>query len=205
MKKTFKDLLHAALNVLIPPRRTERAIEHLSAEELLAISTLEGPLPYHDPTVTALIWELKYRGNTHASHVAGEFLSELLRAEISESLGKPLLIPMPMHPQRRRERGYNQAELLCESALQHIPHSFEYAPAVLERVRNTAPQQTLARHKRLINLKNAMRAKDPARVAGRICVVVDDVSTTGASFAESRRALLQAGAAEVRAVALARS
>lgn len=208
MQKLF-NYFSSVLDMLLPPRRSESAVRELSLDDLFALATLEGPLPYHDARVTALVWELKYRGNTAAAALAGEFLSDLLIAEASEALGKPLLIPMPMHATRRRERGYNQTELLCDFALRSLGEagrkSFEYRKDILERVRDTAPQQGLARNKRLTNVKNAMQAADPASVRGRVCVVVDDVSTTGASFAEAGRALLRAGASEVHCIALAKS
>ena len=205
MKISINRFLLCALDLLLPPRRSESAVRKLSAGDLLGLATLEGPLPYHDPRVTALVWELKYRGNAAAAAMAGEYLSDLLVAEASETLGTPLLVPMPMHAARRKERGYNQTELLCEAALRTLSGGFDYAPGVLERVRNTPPQQGLARRRRLRNVKNSMHAANPARVRGRVCVVVDDVSTTGASFAEARRALFRAGAAEVRCVPLAKS
>ncbi len=204
LKLVHNFILHA-IDLIVPARRTEEVIRALTLNDLINMATLEGPLPYHDPRVTALVWELKYRGSSHASSIAGEYLSEMLRAEIGESIGKPLLIPMPMHRERRKARGYNQTELLCEAALPHVVDSFEYAPRTLERVRNTPAQQGLARHKRLTNVKGSMHVKDPALVGGRVCVVVDDVSTTGASFAEAKRALFAAGASEVRCLPLARS
>ena len=209
MQKLLRNFILYTLDLVAPPRRTEHAVRVLKPDDLLALASLEGPLPYHDERVRALIWELKYRGNSIAAAVAGEYMSELLRAEMGESLGKPLIVPMPMHRERRRERGYNQTELLCESALQCLgdagTSSFEYEPHALERVRHTSPQQGLARHKRLTNVKKSMHVKDPARVGGRVCIVVDDVSTTGASFAEAKRALLEAGASEVHCLPLARS
>ena len=188
-------------------------VRALSVDDLFSLATLEGPLPYHDKRVTALVWELKYRGSARAAALAGEFLSDLALAEAAECLGKPLLIPMPMHAARRHERGFNQTELLCEAVMKHLAPRydsgqklqkvFDYAPQVLERVRNTAPQQGLARQKRLTNVKGSMHVANPARVRGRVCIVVDDVSTTGASFAEAQRVLLRAGAEAVSCVALA--
>ena len=119
------------LDMLLPPRKTESAVRELSLSDLFALATLEGPLPYHDARVRSLVWELKYRGNARAAALAGEFLSDVLMAEAAECLGKPLLIPMPMHAQRRRERGFNQTEMLCQYAMRFLQDSFEYAPNAL--------------------------------------------------------------------------
>jgi ComF family protein len=155
--------------------------------------------------VRALVWELKYYKQSRAAALAGEYLADILLAEAEDSIGRPLLIPVPMHAERRKQRGHNQTEVLCESVLKNLGNIFEYAPDILERVRNTVPQQGLMKHKRLRNVKNSMQIKDPARVRGRVCIVVDDVSTTGATLHEAARALRDAGASSVVGVALAHS
>jgi predicted amidophosphoribosyltransferase len=71
----------------------------------------------------------------------------------------------------------------------------EYAPKALVRTVNTKTQQGLPRAERLKNIKNSMTAgPDAKKIAGRVCIVVDDVTTTGATFEEAKRALRQAGA-----------
>jgi ComF family protein len=200
----LRELFYSIINAIIPPRGREAAVLELMPGDLEALRHHDG-LPYHDPRVTSLVWELKYRAHPRAAALAGEFLSEELTAIAGEELGKPLLIPVPMHPERRRERGHNQTEVLCEAALAYVGESYDYLPHALERVRHSPPQQTLARHKRLSDARHSMRASAPARVRGRVCVVVDDVKTTGATLKEAERALLRAGARKVYALALARS
>jgi predicted amidophosphoribosyltransferase len=248
---TLRRFLEFLLDAVALPRRTEALVRALTSEELFELATdSDEPLPYHERAVRALVWELKYRRNPRASALAGVALSERLMAVAAEELGAPLLIPVPMHPTRRAERGYNQTELLCEAALRTLeeasepkevsktwpsgqPHPdwhpalrhgryanqggseerglssarsqiFEYEKEALSRTRATPPQQGLPRHERLNNLKGAMQA-DPARVQDRVCVVVDDVTTTGATFEEAKRALELAGARAVHCIALARS
>ena len=203
------------LDLIVPPRRTERLVRALNMEvlqELKAASEgrgLDGSLPYHDPRVTALVWELKYYANRPAAVLAGEVLAEELLALAGEELGKPLLVPVPMHSARRRLRGHNQTELLCGSALRSLGEAgkggFEYVPNALIRIQNTRMQQGLERSKRLENVKNSMTAPKPKIIEGRVCVVVDDVTTTGATLKEARRALRSAGARRVHCLALARS
>jgi competence protein ComFC len=200
----WRDFLGGVIDLVVPPRETDRLVRDLTLEDLLNIQTEDG-LPYHDPAVRALVWELKYFANKKAAALAGELLAEELLALAQEEIGKPLLIPIPMHTARRRERGHNQTELLCVAALKHIPGTFEYAPRVLERTSNTNQQQGLERMKRLQNVKGSMRVVDPDCIAGRICIVVDDVSTTGATFTEAKRVLKEAKARRIICVALARS
>ena len=200
IKEFFADII----DLVLPPRPTERVVRSLHIETLQSLGG-EEPLPYHDPRVPALVWELKYHASSRSAALAGEYLAEILLAAASEELGVPLLIPVPMHAARLRERGHNQTELLCESALLHIGNTFEYMPKALVRTVNTKTQQGLPRAERLKNIKNSMRVADPNRVAGRVCIVVDDVTTTGATLEEAKRALRLAGARSVHTIALASS
>ncbi len=201
----LRSLFYSIINAVIPMRTHEARVANLTQDDLESVRHADG-LPYHDPRITALVWELKYKASWRALSLAGTFLGEELLAIAAEELGKPLLVPVPMHTERKRERGYNQTELLCKAALAAVgADAFEYAPQVLVRVRHTAPQQTLARAKRLNNVKNSMHAIDAQKIKGRVCVVVDDVATTGATLAEAARALKSAGARKVYTLALARS
>lgn len=202
MLSALTEFIYHVFDALVPPRHSELAARQLTLSDLYALSNARGELPYRNSKVRALVWELKYRASARAAKLAGEFLSDALLALSAEVVGTPLLIPAPMHAARRKARGHNQTELLCEAALPFLSGAFKYAPRALERLRHTAPQQGLMRGKRLRNVKNSMRAC-PGLVGGRACVVVDDVSTTGATLAEARRALLSAGAREVHTVSLA--
>lgn len=227
-QKAISTVTSFITRLLFRTRPSEVLAEALTLHELEKLSRYDGTLPYADAKVRALVWEVKYYAEGRAARLAGEYLAQLLLAEASDAVGTPLLIPMPMHRARRKERGHNQTEILCEAALRSLSsektpikkvlgsprstlgqtifsESFFYAPDVLQRTRHTKPQQGLERHSRLKNLRNAMVVSDPSKVKGRVCIVVDDVSTTGASFAEAKRALKQAGASEVRCIALAQS
>lgn len=195
------------VDLIVPPRPTERVVRMLTLEQLQGLETSSPAgeaLPYHDPRVQALVWELKYRASRRAQALAGAFLAETLLAVAAEELGKPLLVPVPMHLARRHARGHNQTELLCKAALKHLGAALQYAPSALERIVDTKTQQGLPRAMRLYNVKNSMVA-EPAVVGGRVAIVVDDVTTTGATLAECKRALALAGARVVHTVALARS
>jgi competence protein ComFC len=219
----MQTLLRLLLDSIVPPRSTERLTRQLSLETLHALGRGE-PLPYHDPRITALIWELKYYGSSHARALAGAYLADTVLAVASEEVGVPLLIPIPMHKNRRRERGHNQTELLCKALLSALGNTkakkvlgsslfgdirqtifvpgIAYAPRTLVRIIDTKHQQDLPRYVRLKNVHKSMQAQG---VQGRVCIVVDDVTTTGATLAEAERALKVAGARAVHTVALAKS
>ena len=134
IKEFFADII----DFVLPPRPTERVVRSLDIEILQSLGG-EEPMPYHDPRVTALVWELKYHGTRRSAALAGEYMAEILLAAASEELGVPLLIPVPMHAARLRERGHNQTELLCKESMTHIGNALEYAPKALIR---TMPAET---------------------------------------------------------------
>ena len=162
---------------------------------------------YGDPLVKEVVWDVKYRGNRETTGKLGPLLFDTLVAEMEErnlleKHGPAFLVPIPISPRDRLERGWNQAELLAEALLaSDAGKRFEYLPAGLEKVRETETQKKLGRHDRLENLKGSMASR--GRAAGRLAVVVDDVTTTGATFAEARRALREQGAAKVICIAVA--
>ena len=203
----LNDLFRPFLDAIIPPRPAERLVRVLTLEQLRALSgprteSFEALLPYHDPRCLALVWELKYRRSSRALELGAALFEEPLLSIAGEELAIPLLIPVPMHEKRRQERGFNQTELLGRAIALRMPNSVEYAEA-LARVREAPPQQGLPRKERLLNQKGSIAAKEPMLIAGRVCVIVDDVATTGATFEEARRALNEAGARSVHCIALA--
>ncbi len=197
----LRAIFNVFVDIFVPPRHTERLVKTLTREALFDIETAQG-LPYQDPGTAALVWEIKYYGNRAAAALAGESLAPRILECMGEEIGVPLLIPVPMHAARLRERGHNQTELLCSAALAHLT-GIDYAPRALERVVDTPHQQGLERRTRLRNVKNSMRAR--GAVKDRACIVIDDVTTTGATLEEARRALKKAGARSVHTVALAYS
>lgn len=203
----LKRFLSFLLDLLTSPRRTQQHVRALTLAELepLLLRGQVGLLPYQDTRVRALVWEVKYYADPHAAHLCGILLADALVAIAAESIGKPLVVPIPMHKTRRRARGHNQTEVLCEAALPYAADFVEYRPDVLVRTRNTPPQQGLQKHIRSTNLEGSMQVTDAGSVAGRVCIVVDDVSTTGATFTEARRALLAGGARHVIPLALAQT
>jgi ComF family protein len=113
-----------------------------------------------------------------------------------------VIVPVPLHPVRLREREFNQAALLALGARRSTGPPVDVH--ALERVRDTAPQSALGLAERRANVRGAFRAR-PEAVGGRIVTLVDDVLTTGATAEECARALLDAGARAVRVLTVARA
>ncbi|HZD32502.1 MAG TPA: ComF family protein [Candidatus Angelobacter sp.] len=147
---------------------------------------------------------LKYDNVLPAAPVLGQKLAEAIAQLRISSDDAPLLVPVPLHKSKRRERGFNQSDLIVRAAVKRLPRYFELAP-VLKRQRHTRSQVGLTRQERIANLRDAFRVTDPARVKGRTVIVVDDVMTTGSTVSECARVLKQAGAERVWAATVART
>lgn len=151
-------------------------------------------------TAIDLVHALKYKGRLE---LAGP-LGRLLRQTYEDGWhGEPveLVVPVPLHPARLRERGFNQAEVLVRRWGDGGP---PIATDTLRRTRATAPQFGLGRAAREDNLRGAIDVCRPAAVAGRRVLLVDDVLTTGATVNECARRLRAVGAAQVEVLTLAR-
>lgn len=112
-----------------------------------------------------------------------------------------LFTPVPLHPRRQRERGFNQAEILAKGFAEHCAAPLA---TVLARRRMTLPQVDLQENDRRVNIKAAFSLTYPIPVTGQYVGLVDDVATTGSTLAEGARVLLQAGAKGVWGVVLAK-
>jgi ComF family protein len=113
-----------------------------------------------------------------------------------------VLVPVPLHPRRLRERGFNQSALLAEEIGRRAGR-LACAEALVRR-RDTVPQAGLSAASRRRNVEDAFAVRRRARVAGRVVTLVDDLVTTGATARACARALRGAGAAEVRLLTVAR-
>jgi ComF family protein len=149
----------------------------------------------YDGALRAIVHALKYEGRRSLARP----LADLMRVRGAELLdGAACAVPVPLHFSRRRERGFNQAaDLAGRLGLPVV--------AALKRVRPTATQTGLPAAQRHRNVRGAFAiTRHGVAVAGSIIVLVDDVSTTGATLEACARVLKEAGALEVRALTAAR-
>jgi len=216
----FRRLLYEVSDFLFPSRcvacRTAGA--YLCARCLAALprarspqeSFIEAIFEYRSAPVRRAIWKLKYSGVRALATLFGAILYERIFALIAEEaeFGKRelhLLIPIPLSRKRLKERGFNHAALIAESlATLDRESTLSYEPAVLQKIRDTKNQMTIRdKAARLANIRGSFGVHTPERVRGKSVILVDDVTTTGATLAEARAALLAAGAKEVRCFALA--
>jgi len=186
--------------------RAEPAVEPNDMETWSAFA-------FHDKVIRKSIQALKYRRKGHIAEPLGIALYDRALELLGEKrllwgLGpeeRLIIIPVPLSDKRHRERGYNQAELIAESFVKEDScMSFMLHTDVLYKVRETASQVSVKdRAKRLNNIRGAFEVKDNAPILDKYVVLLDDVTTTGATIAECKKRLLKAGAKEVFAITLA--
>jgi ComF family protein len=158
-----------------------------------------------------VVLRLKFAGDERLGARLGELLAPtwVSLAQAFE-LNLPLIVPVPLHASRRRERGFNQSEMLAAGLVRALGRQNgglapQIARGCLRRKRATPPQTGLSVAARRENLRGAFEVVRPAQVRGRAIVLVDDVMTTGATLSACARALKQAGAAQVLGLTLARA
>lgn len=149
----------------------------------------------YEGSLRAIVHALKYEGRRSAAPALAAAMGRH-GAEVLD--GADACVPVPLHPLRRYTRGFNQADELAR----HLG-----LPVVrgLRRVRHTQPQADLPEARRHANVRGAFRIRRRADVRGLVLVVVDDVSTTGATLDACAGALLEAGALEVRGLTAAKA
>jgi len=151
-----------------------------------------------------MIHLLKYDRVLPAAKLLGNKLSDALRQTPAPNGGEWLLVPVPLHVSKLRQRGFNQAELIARAALKRRPVDAVLNTKCLVRHRETVPQAGLTRHQRRENLRGAFAVRDTGAVRDRDVLLADDVFTTGTTISECARVLLRAGARSVSAVTVAR-
>ena len=160
-----------------------------------------APYLYRGGLMTA-IHQYKYGRKSHLAETLGPLLVPFSRTWLSH-LNVPLVMPIPLHPGRLRERGFNQSLLLAKFAVKALDAELDFL--VLRRVKYTRPQTGLKIDERRKNVRRAFGVVDGKAVKGRNVILVDDVATTGNTLNECARVLKRAGAGKVFGLVLART
>lgn len=151
--------------------------------------------------VREVIHGFKYNRQIYLRHLLGRWLAESLADPRLAGRRFDLIVPVPLHAARRRERGFNQAELLAAAL-----HRSSGLPMknVLQRTRYTTTQTQFDRSERMENLRGAFRLRRRDNVQDLRVLLVDDVLTTGSTLSECASVLRKAGAVSVHAATVAR-
>jgi ComF family protein len=156
-----------------------------------------------------VLWALKYRNKKILAKPLGRALYDRLLEELEEQktfkgFSEPILIPIPMSKKRLKERGYNQSELLCKELFLLGSDTFTLDTDVLHKQKETPRQATIKdRKKRLKNLHNSFSVVHSEKIMNKNILLVDDITTTGATLYEAIKVLKKAGAHKVIAITIA--
>jgi len=197
------NLLTVLHDCIFPPRETETIIKNLP---LNTIDSLYSPgqknsiiylSAYSHKEIEASIVENKFHSNKRASLILGKILHNWTKHQIKKSL----YIPIPLSAKKLRGRGYNQVEHI----LQETEGKISVNKNILKKSVDTAPQTTLKKEQRLNNLKGVFEVRlIPKEIENyEQIVIVDDVTTTGATLNEARATLLPHVPKHVELVCLA--
>lgn len=194
---------------LAPPefeRAVAAAVYDAELREMLHLFKYAG--------VREIVRPLGQRLAVSIASLATEFASAARNEQSAASEPRPeeeiLLIPVPLFRDRRRERGFNQAEALGAAALielrSMLPHQrFRLAAAALDRTRATESQFALNPRQRRRNVRGAFAAADRAQLSGRDVVLIDDIFTTGSTARACATALRRAGTHRIWVATVARA
>jgi ComF family protein len=162
----------------------------------------------YDGGLRELIHLLKYEQVRPAAAVLGRMLAEAVSELDSAWTQNPVVVvPVPLHARKSRQRGFNQSELIAQHALKLRAGNGRLVlrSKILERRRETQSQIGLTRHQRRENLRGSFAVARPEEIAGREVLLVDDVFTTGTTVSECARVLRRAGASKVFVATVART
>ena len=166
-----------------------------------AFACARSALRYEEPA-DQLLQDFKYHRATWLLPDLADLLEGAVRAKL-DFAAVDAVVPVPLHPHRLRERGFNQSGLLAEALARRLDRRFDGRSLV--RVADTPHQARLDEAERRRNLRGAFAVPDGSFVRGRTVLLVDDVMTTGATLSCAARALLDAGAARVWCATVARA
>src|SRR3989339_510604 len=172
---------------------------------------------YRYPAIKKSLWLLKYKGRKRLANVFAEIiydkiLEELSELSIMENFTDAILIPIPLSAKRHRERGFNQAELICRELVKindlrptdakalagRHGVSFTLVTDVLIKPKNTEHQARIKdRHNRLKNIIGSFAVKNGESIKGRNIILIDDILTTGATLSEAKKVLKRAGGQKI--------
>jgi len=173
--------------------------ECITSEQFFSVARSLGK---YDGTLLEAIRLFKYRGKVTVGKALGRLMAdhEYRGFTIRDY---SLIIPVPLHKNRLKERGFNQSLILARELSRYCSIPLDFS--LLKRTIHRKPQTMLRRKERLANVKGTFEVKNAEKIKGEKILLVDDVYTTGSTVKECSRMLLRYEAAEVAVLTLART
>lgn len=219
--------LEHVLNILFPVKCLScgesgsdlcvKCLSDISAAERECAEWIYPIYDYRNPVIKNALWALKYSNKknlakTFADVLYARIVEELSELAVMQNFHNAILIPIPLSPERRRERGYNQAELICDELMKintlNSGLSLTLQKNILIKPKDTEHQARIKnRNIRLKNVVGSFAIKNPEEnfklLAKRNIILIDDITTTGATLSEAKKVLKQAGARKIIAFTVA--
>lgn len=197
-------ITHPMCTVCGIPFSTSIGSDHLCEiclRKRLWYDSVRTPYLYSGPLMNA-IQRFKYNSETHLSSSLGTLLSSFTSTLIVNPKDF-LIVPVPLHRRRLKERGFNQSLLLAKVLASHLGSQLDYLSLI--RRRDTRPQTGLGKEERRKNVANAFSITPPEIFKDKKILLVDDVFTTGHTLNECAKSVKKSGALKVICLALART
>lgn len=195
---------------IVCQKQTPFGLTHTGCQTPYGADALISFYDYHDDNVAKILIKGKYSFLPEVYQILGNQIAKKLLADFPHLLEassyklKPILIPIPLNKWRQRWRGFNQAKILCEAMSKEL--ELDVVDALI-RKKITKTQKDLKREARLKNVRDAFKVSVPDKsyiLHHKSYILVDDVTTTGATLQEAARTLKKSGAAKVICLTVAR-
>jgi ComF family protein len=158
---------------------------------------------YDSESLQKLIRRLKYDSVRDIADPLAQLLADyFVKNDLIDYFSASAVVAVPLHKRRRRSRGFNQSALIAEKFATRL--RFDYLP-ILERLKNNRPQVELKRAERLQNVANIFRAQPTPSLGERKILIIDDITTTGATLNECAKELKKQAPNEIWGLVVARN
>jgi competence protein ComFC len=217
--KTTKKILDEILKAIFPERKSQKIADQISIEEILLLPKPNSKITkkenvysffsYKEKIVQDLIWELKYHRNTTVIEKLAPLFADYIKEDILNKnlFGKEsefVLLAVPISKNKLKTKGFCHIDLLCKEIMKNMKETkVKYLPEALIKIKETKEQNKIKnREERLQNLKDAFWVNKDL-VFNKSVILIDDVTTTGATINEIFKALKSAGVKEVEGYTIA--
>lgn len=207
------NLIHNILNFLFPQKCLACGVKNeILCKNCLKIfpytnvdesSNVFSATNYNYEPARKTIWLLKYRGARNLAEPLAELIYQRLPLKNLSSQTEWVIIPIPLSKKRFKGRGFNQSELIAQHLAQKL--NIKIDTNILYKIKHTPSQVDIKnREERLKNIKNSFALKNNESIKNKNIIIIDDVTTTGATINEAKKILRHNGAKKIIATVVAR-